>query len=93
MGASGRVPGWVGFRFGHRAALQPAREHLDRLGEGVHPGLEPTQPVNRGLRSGIWLWLPHKRQAAPGPMRAGRAFGHTAGTTSPGVEALPAPSP
>ena len=71
MGAPGRVPGWVVLRLGHRAALEPAREHLDRLGEGVHPGLEPTQPVNRGLRSGIWLWLAHKRQGAPA--RCGRA--------------------
>ena len=38
--------------FGHRGALEPAREHLDRLGERVHPGLEPAQPILR-LRSRI----------------------------------------
>ena len=52
MGTPGRFPGWVVHRFGHRAALEPAHGHHDCLGERVHPGLEPAQPVKRGPRSG-----------------------------------------
>ncbi len=52
MGPPGRFPGCVVLRFGHRAALKPAGKHLDGLGERVHPGLEPTQPIQR-LRSRI----------------------------------------
>jgi len=52
MGPPGRFPGWMVFRLGYRAALKPAREHLDRLGERVHPGLELAQPIQR-LRSRI----------------------------------------
>jgi SAM-dependent methyltransferase len=47
MRPPGRFPGCGASRFGHRAALKPAREHFDRLGERVHPGLEPTQPFKR----------------------------------------------
>jgi len=54
MGPPRRFPGWVVFRSGRRAALKPAGTYLDGLGERVHPGLEPTQPVQR-LRSRIRL--------------------------------------
>ena len=36
MGPLGRFPDWVVFRLGQRAALEPACQHLDRLGERVH---------------------------------------------------------
>lgn len=47
MGAPGRFPGRMVYRFDHRAALKPARKHLDSLGERLHPGLEPAQPIQR----------------------------------------------
>ncbi len=53
MGAPGRFLGYGVSRFRQRAALEPAHEHLDRLGERVHPGLEPAQPFNRVSRGGL----------------------------------------
>lgn len=54
MGPPGRFPGWVVSRFGYRAALKPTRKYLNGLGERVHPGLQPTQPIQR-LHSPIRL--------------------------------------
>ena len=44
MGPPGRFLGLCLSRLSHRAALKPAREYLDRLGERVHPGLEQAHP-------------------------------------------------
>jgi len=53
MGLLGRFPDWVVFRLGQRAALEPACQHLDRLGERVHLGLEQAQPVKGGRGRGV----------------------------------------
>ena len=65
MGPPGSFLGSGVLRLSHRAALKPARKHLDRLGERVHPGLESAQPFSRSRRDGIKLWLTHGRQALP----------------------------
>ena len=44
MGPPSRFRERGGSRFGHRGALEPAREHLDRLGERVHPASSRRSP-------------------------------------------------
>ncbi|HLN68253.1 MAG TPA: hypothetical protein VK280_13390 [Streptosporangiaceae bacterium] len=57
MGPLGRFPDWVVFRLGQRAALEPACQHLDRLGERVHLGLEQAQPVKGAFTAADLEWL------------------------------------
>ena len=75
MGPPGRFPGWMFFRLGHRAALNPAREDLDRLGDRFHPCLEQAHTsLDGGYRRGLGLRHLSHEARLPGPVRAGQGL-------------------
>jgi len=54
MGAPGRFLGARGSRLSHRAALEPVRQHFDRLGQCLHLGLKLAHaPLDRGYCRGL----------------------------------------
>jgi hypothetical protein len=75
MSPPGCFPDWVGFRFGDRAALQPARKHPDRLGDRLYPDLEQEYTsLDGGYRRGLGLRHLSHEARLPGPVRAGQGL-------------------